>query len=109
MADDVTRQLIRCAASAEPRPLTGKERIMTLSGIGVYSYSHAAVRRFDQCLFSRRQTYLRQHVWMRPHLRQPVAVAIEHLRVQASVRFAGNHIKWVVVGRSELLTPCGEK
>ena len=81
MTDDVTCQLVWCAASAEPCPLAGKERIMTLVGINLDADPHAAVRRFYQRLFSWRQPRLRQHLRMRPYLGQLVAVAIEHLRV----------------------------
>ena len=69
---------------------------MTLLGINLDADPHATIRRFDQRLVPRRQSHLRQHLRMRPHLRQLVAVAIEHLRVQAGVGLTGDQIEWVV-------------
>ena len=69
---------------------------MTLLGINLDADPHATVRRFDQRLFPRRQSCLCQHLWMRPHLGQLVAVAIEHLRVQAGVGLTGDQIQGIV-------------
>ena len=108
MTDDVACKLVWCAASAEPCPLVGEERIVTLLGINLDADPHAAVRRFDQRLFPP-PARLRQYLRMRPHLGQLVAVAIEHLRVQAGVGLTGNQIERIVDGRSEVLPPGGEK